>query len=181
MATVNLLPNVDVSNSPAWTLSTGSDVYDLINDDHTGFASGDSCNLSATATGKTCVVQLQDFTEDHSSIDSVQLVTKAGNNGRGQSFELETKLLPASGITPYYTEGSGTQLASAGYRTQTYTNRTTTDGSTAWNNTLVDGLRVNIKLDAHSGGTTRFTQVYIIATYTEPLATDNAVFFGTNF
>ena len=31
MATVNLLPNADVSND--WTLSTGSDVYALIDDD----------------------------------------------------------------------------------------------------------------------------------------------------
>ena len=178
MATVNLLPSSTIINN--WTISTGT-AHECLQDDHTGFASGDSSNLSATAVNKLCVLQFDDFTEDHSSIDGIQIVTRAGNNGRRQSFELETKLRPASGMTSYYTEGSGTQLASAGYRTQTYTNRTTTDGSTAWNNTLVDGLRVNIKLDAHSGGTTRFTQVYIIATYTEPLATDNAVFFGTNF
>ena len=30
MPTVNLLPNADESNSPAWTLSGGSDVYPLI-------------------------------------------------------------------------------------------------------------------------------------------------------
>ena len=181
MATVNLLPNADVSNSPAWTLSTGSDVYALIDDDHTGTVATDSNYLSATATGKSCIVQLEDFTEDHSSIDGIQIVTRAGNNQRGRTFDLETKLLPAGFGSAYYTETSGTQAASTTYRTQTYTNRTTTDGSTAWNNTLVDALRVNIKLDAHSGGTTRFTYAYVIVTYTEPVATDNSVFFGTNF
>ena len=30
MATVNILPNADISNSPAWTLSTGSDVFALL-------------------------------------------------------------------------------------------------------------------------------------------------------
>ena len=179
MATVNLYPDGTGVNS--WTLSTGSDAHTLLRDDHTSFITTDSNHLSATAVNKVCYLQLDDFTEDHSSIDGVQIVTRAGNNGRGASFELETKLLPASGLTAYYTEGSGTQAASPTYRTQTYTNRTTTDGSTAWNNTTVDGLRLYVKLDAHSGGTTRFTQAYVIVTYTEPVATDNAIFFGTNF
>ena len=178
MATVNLLPNADAINT--WTLSTGSDVYALVDEDHTAFQTTDSSYLSATAAGKSCILQLQNFTESHSSIDGVQLVTRAGNNGRGQSFELETKLLPA-GLGSYYTEDSGSQAASAGYRTQTYTNRTTYDGSNAWTNALVNALRVQVKLDAHSGGTTRFTYCYVIVTYTEPAAGDNAIFFGTNF
>tara|TARA_R110002020_G_scaffold273_4_gene1468 strand:+ start:1512 stop:2051 length:540 start_codon:yes stop_codon:yes gene_type:complete len=179
MATVNLYPSSTGVNS--WTLSTGSNPHVLLQDDHTGFVTTDSNYLSATASSKICYLQLDDFTEDHSSIDGVQIVTRAGNNGRGQQFALETKLLPASGLTAYYTEGSGTQAANATYRTQTYTNRTTHDGSTAWNNTLVDGLRLVVSLSLHSGGTTRFTQAYVIVTYTEPVATDNSIFFGTNF
>jgi hypothetical protein len=178
MATVNLLPDTDVSND--WTLSTGSDVYALIDDDHTGSIPADSNYLSATAAGKKFTVGFQNFTEAHSSIDGVQLVTRSGNNGRGQSFELETQLLPALG-SAYYTETSGTQAAAATYRTQTYTNRTTYDGSNAWTNMRIDGLRVLVELDTHSGGTTRFTQAYVIVTYTPPVATDNAIFFGTNF
>ena len=50
MATVNLLPNADVSND--WTLSTGSDVYALIDDDHTLPVAMDVNYLSATAAGK---------------------------------------------------------------------------------------------------------------------------------
>ena len=179
MATVNLYPDGTGVNS--WTLSTGSDAHTLLQDDHTGFITTDSNYLSATASSKICYLQLDDFTEDHSSIDGVQVVTRAGNNGRGRQFALETKLLPASGLTAYYTEGSGTQAANASYRTQTYTNRTTHDGSTAWNNTLVDGLRLSVSLSLHSGGTTSFTQAYVIVTYTEPVATDNSIFFGTNF
>ena len=179
MATVNLYPSSTGVNS--WTLSTGSDAHTLLQDDHTGFITTDSNYLSATASSKVCYLQLDDFTEDHSSIDGVQVVTRAGNNGRGQSFALETKLLPASGLIPYYTEGSGTQGAHASYRTQTYTNRTTSDGSSAWTNSELNGLRLFVSLTLHSGGTTRFTQAYVIVTYTEPVATDNSIFFGTNF
>ena len=178
MATVNLLPNASGLND--WTLSTGSDPHVLVGDDHAGIIATDSNYLSATASGKECYFNLTDFTEAHSSIDGVQLVTRAGNNGRGASFELRTQLLPAIGGA-YYSEDSGTQLASGTYRTQTYTNRTTTDGSTAWNNTLVDALRIYVKLQAHSAGTTYFTQAYVIVTYTEPVAADNSIFFGTNF
>ena len=179
MATVNLLPNADVSND--WTLSTGSDVYALIDDNHTGTVASDSNYLSATVALKSCIVQLQDFTEAHSSIDGVQLVTRAGNNGRGASFDLRTQLLPAIGGA-YYIEGSGTQLASGTYRTQTYTNRTTYDGSNAWTNGLVNALKLGVMLNAHSAGTTRFTYAYVIVTYTEPVvAADNSVFFGCNF
>ena len=180
MATVNLLPNADVSND--WTLSTGSDVYALIDDDYTSPLSGDSSYLSATVAGKYCVIELEDFTESHSSIDGVQLVVRAGNNGRGRTFEIKTKLEDNS--TPavlYYDEDSGTQSASAGYRTITFTNRTTSNGSDAWTNAQLNNLRLFVELEAHSGGTSYFTYCYVIVTYTEAVATDNAVFFGCNF
>ena len=177
MATVNLLPTGDVSND--WTLSTGSDVYALIDDDHTGTVATDSSYLSSTSAGSTCTVDLQDFSESHSAINSITLVTKAGNNGRGASFTLETRLTSASG--DYYTESSGSQAAHRNYRTQTYTTRTTHDGSNAWTNALLNSLRVRVDLDAHSSGTTRFTYCYVIVDYDLPVATDNSIFFGTNF
>ena len=100
MATVNLLPNASGLND--WTLSTGSDPHVLVGDDQAGIIATDSNYLSATASGKECYFNLTDFTEAHSSIDGVQLVTRAGNNGRGASFELRTQLLPAIGGA-YYT------------------------------------------------------------------------------
>ena len=178
MATVNLYPNGTDSNN--FTLSTGSDAHTLVRDDASTPA-GDSNYLSATTSGKLCYLTLDDFTEDHSSIDGVQLVLRAGNGARSQTYDIETKLLPAGLGSAYYTESTGTENSNRFYLTHTFTNRTTTDGSTAWNNTLVDGLRIYVKLDAHSGGTFAFTQAYVIVTYTEPVATDNAIFFGTNF
>ena len=178
MATVNLYPNGTDSNN--FTLSTGSAAHLLLLDDSSTPA-GDSNYLSATVSGKLCYLTLDDFTEDHSSIDGVQLVLRSGNGARSQTYEIETKLLPAGLGAAYYTESTGTENSNRFYLTHTFTNRTTTDGSTAWNNTLVDGLRIYVKLDAHSGGTFAFTQAYVIVTYTEPVATDNAIFFGTNF
>ena len=179
MATINLLPNADVSND--WTLSTGSDVYALMDDDHLGTVATDSSMLSATAIGKIFELDFQNFTEDFSSIDSVQAVVKSGNNGRGTSFEIKMYINDASGGAFWSAENSGSQAGHRNYRTQTFTSRTTSDGSSAWTNTDINNLRMKIELSAHSGGTTRATYCYFIITYTEPVATDNSVFFGTNF
>ena len=46
MATDNLLPNADVTNSPAWTLSTGSDIWALLDDDVTGTPSGEAKQIT---------------------------------------------------------------------------------------------------------------------------------------
>ena len=177
MATVNLLPDGDVAND--WNLSTGSHAYALLDDDHAGLIGTDSSTLGATAINKVCTVTFQDFTEDHSSIDSVQVVIRAGNNTRGRTFALKTDILDVG--TSLYVETSATQSASTSYRTITYTNRTTSDGSTAWTNTNINNLRMKITLYAHSGGTTSCTYCYFIITYTEPIAGDDAIFFGTNF
>ena len=179
MATINLYP--DSSGLNTFTLSTGTDIAALVQDNHTAPIFADSNYLSATAVNKLCYLTFDNFTEDHSSIDGVQIVLRAGNGARAKTYEIETKLLPAGLGSAYYTESTGTENSNRFYLTHTFTNRTTTDGSTAWNNTLVDGLRIYVKLDAHSGGTFAFTQAYVIVTYTEPVATDNAIFFGTNF
>ena len=179
MATVNLLPNGDVSNG--WSLSTGSDVYALVDDDHTGNIATDSSYVSTTSAGTQFVVDLQDFTEAHSSIDGVQVVVKAGNNGRGKTFKIRTVLSNSSPAAVHYLEDSATQTASIGYKTITFTNRTASGDGDAWTNTDLNNLRLSVEAEAHSGGTTTCTYCYVIVTYTEPVSADNSIFFGTNF
>ena len=179
MATVNLLPNADVSNN--WTLSSLASVYELMDDDHSGSIATDANYLLATSTGKIFELDFQNFTEAHSSIDSVQAVVRSGNNGRGQSFEIEMTINEGASGAFWAAEGSGSQAANANYRTQTFTSRATSDGSSAWTNTNIDNLRMKVEITAHSGGSTRATYCYFIVTYTEPAVTDNSVFFGCNF
>lgn len=179
MATVNLLPNGGVSNN--WSQPGIGVAYTFMDEDHSGSVASDSSYLSATTTGKIFEFDFQNFTEAHSSIDSVQAVVRSGNNGRGASFTIRMTINNGSSGTFWAAESSGSQAGSFTYRTQTFTSRTTSDGSAAWTNTDVDNLRMNVEITAHSGGTTRATYCYFIVTYTEPVATDNAVFFGNNF
>ena len=179
MATFNLLPNKDDSND--FTISTGSLAYAVMDDDHSGFISLDGSYLSSTSSGSSCQFRFSDFTPSADSIDSVQVVVKAGNNGRGTSWALGMTMVNGTSGNFYVQEGSGTQAASASYRTISYTNRTTSDGSHPWSETDVNNLRVALELTGHSGGTFRTTYCYAIVTYTEAVATDNSIFFGTNF
>ena len=180
MATFNLYPVGDESND--FTISTGSTAWGVMDDDHTGNISTDSSYLSTTSSGNICKFRFGSFTPSYDSIDSVQVVVKGGNNGRGASFALGMTIVNSAGGNFYNQESSGTQNASAGYRTINYTSRTTSDGSsTAWTPTTLARIRIELELTAHSGGTFQTTYCYVIVTYTEPVVTDNSIFFGTNF
>ena len=177
MATVTLLPNADISND--WTLSTATDVYDLL-DDTTATLAGDTSYLYSTTSASECEVALEDFSEAYSVINSIRLTTASGNAGRGQSHELRTFLNSASGN--YYTELSGSIPAHRfNYITTNYTTRTTHNGSDAWTQALLNDLRVKVVLYAHSGGTTQFTYLKIEVDYDLPVSADNSILFGTNF
>tara|TARA_R100000458_G_C8251839_1_gene228660 strand:- start:867 stop:1409 length:543 start_codon:yes stop_codon:yes gene_type:complete len=180
MATVNLLPNGDVLNN--WDLSTGSLAWQLVGGAaHGGTIASDSTYLHSSTTSDSFIVEMSDFTEAYSSIDGVQGVVQSGNNGRGASFTIEMAMVSASG-TFWPLESSGSQAGSRDYRTQTFTNRTTSDGSNAWTTGDLKNLRMRVDLTAHSSVVdTRCTFCYFIVTYTPPLVTDNSIFFGTNF
>ena len=180
MATVNLLPNADVSND--WTINSGSDVFEMINEDSATKAVSDSSRVYTTSAGDEFKVEFTDFTEDHSSIDSIQVVLRTAVNARGATYVMRTSL--TSETTPaqmYYAENSSTQSGSATYKTISYTSRTTSDGSAAWTNSQLNNIRLIVEADAISTGTCHCTYAYIIVTYTEPTGTDNATFFGCNF
>ena len=186
MATVNLLPDADVSNSPAWTLSTGSDIYALLDDDHTGTPTGDGSNISCTAQGKSCVVQFESFDNtDVSSIDSVQGVIKANVYERAKTYDIGMVIgNNGTGSASYAGELTGSQNSSGAWVTYTFTSRaTSTSGGSDWTDEDLDNITMTINAQALApGGTLRVTYAYFIVTYTPSVTvTDNAVFFGANF
>ena len=183
MPTVNLLPDADVSNSPAWTIGTGSDVYAVLNDDDSGNVTSDSSDIEATATGKICEVGMQNHSlAGGTTINSVTAVVKHNNRGRGVTYGILVETTHSGGT--YYGE-SFTNSGAASWVTTTLTERTISDGgsggSTAWTLAEIDGLQMNLELTAISGGTTGITYAYFIIDYTAPSAADNATFFGANF
>ena len=183
MASVNLLPDADVSNSPAWTLSTGSDVFALLNDDHVGTPTSDGSLISATATGKKCIVQFDNFDDtDVDSIESVQGVIKANVYERAKTYQIGMTIRNPFGVA-WSEELTSSTNATNSWDTFFFTVQTTKHEvfGGAWTNITLDNIRMEIHGNALSGGTLRVTYAYFIVNYTPIAAADNATFFGANF
>ena len=170
MPTVNLLPNADESNSPAWTLSGGSDVYPLIAAEASADESSDSDKISATAAGKKCIVEFTDLDFSGLNIDtinSVQAVVRSTIYERGNTYTIGVRILDSSNTELWAQETSAGSSAGS-WTTHTFTARTT-DGIDAWNDTDIDGIRMEIEGVAMTGGTFRVGYAKFIIDYTIPV------------
>ena len=168
MATVNLVPNADESNSPAWTLSGGSDVYPLIAAEADTDESSDSDKISATAAGKKCIVEFEnlDFSGlNIDSINSVQAIVRATVPERGNTYTIGVRILDSSS-TELWAQETSAGSSSGLWATHTFTARTT-DGTDAWIDSDIDGIRMEIEGVAMSGGTLEVGYVYFIINYDE--------------
>ena len=107
---------------------------------------GETANIwTSTNNGATLVVTLDDF--DYaglgvSSINSVQIVVVGRYAGRSGSWAARTKITDSSG-TLYYQEDILIP-AGRGMSTETGTARTTSDGSTAWTDSDLDGMKIEV-------------------------------------
>ena len=185
MATVNILPDNDISNSlPGWALSTGTSIYALIDDDDSGSPPSDGSMISQTSATHVCVVGLEDkgdYAVAGATINSIRYVIKANVYERGKSFSLRINLQDSSGASLYVEYANGS--SSGAWGTFYGTARTTSDGSTAWTASDINDLRLHIEIySLTAGGTMRVTYAYVEVNYTVAGAvTDNAIFFGHNF
>jgi len=170
MPTVNLFPNADESNSPAWTLSGGSDVYPLIAAEASADESSDSDKISATAAGKKCIVEFTDLDFSGLNIDtinSVQAVVRSTIYERGNTYTIGVRILDSSNTELWAQETSAGGSAGA-WTTHTFTARTT-DGVDAWVDGDIDGIRMEIEGVAMSGYTLRVGYAKFIIDYTIPV------------
>ena len=172
MPTVNLLPNADESNSPAWTLSGGSDVYPLIAAEADTDESSDSDKISATAAGKKCIVEFTDLDFSGLNIDtinSVQAVVRSTIYERGNTYTIGVRILDSSN-TELWAQETSAGSSSGNWATHTFTSRTVSadDGlAGAWIDGDIDGIRMEIEGVAMSGGTLKVGYVYFIIDYDE--------------
>ena len=166
--TTNLLPNADVSNSPAWTLSGGSDVYPLIAIEADTDSTVDSDKISATAAGKKCIVEFTDLNFSGLNIDSinsVQAVVRAAIPDRSQTYTIGVRILDSSS-TELWAQETSAAASSGIWATHTFTARTT-DGTDAWIDGDIDGIRMEIEGVAMSGGTLKVGYAYFRINYDE--------------
>ena len=134
MATTYLNPASAITNTN-WDSSTVSELDQ-----------GETSNTwQTTANNAALLVELDDF--DYaglgaSSITSVQIILVGNYNSRSGSWTADTQILNSSG-SAYYSE-SFTVPAGRSASTLTGTVRTTSDGSTAWTDSDLDGMRIGV-------------------------------------
>ena len=171
MAIVKLLPNADESNSPAWTLSTGSDIWALL-DDETSNPVTDANQITATAAGKKCIVEFQSLADvgvaTSNVFNSVQAEVHATIVERGNAHTIGVRILDSSNTELWAQETSIAAGASGFWQTHTFTARTT-DGVDAWVDGDIDGIRMEIEGVAMSGYTLRVGYAKFIIDYTIPV------------
>ena len=176
MAIVNLLPDDDESNSPAWTLSTGSDIWALL-DDETSNPNTDANQITATAAGKKCIVEFQSLADvgvaTSNVFNSVQAEVHATIYERAQTYTIGVRILDSSN-TELWAQETSAGSSGGNWATHTFTARTT-DGTYAWvdddsgHSNDIDGIRMEIEGVAMSGYTLRVGYAKFIIDYTIPV------------
>ena len=132
-----------------------------------------SNNWESTANGANLICTLSDFDNTGvASIDSVQLVIVGLFNQRIGGWTAKTKITDASD-NAYYAENLALP---AGRSTSTVngTARTTSDGSTAWTDSNLDGMKISVySSDCAADGV--MEQFYIKVVYTEATGYGHAI------
>ena len=152
MAIAYLNPSAAITNTN-WDSSTVSELDQ-----------GETSNTWQTTNQPAdLIVTLDDFDNTGvSSIDSVQLVLVGNYDARSGSWTANTSITNASG-TSYYDENL-TVPAGRTASTLSGTTRTTSDGSTAWTDGNLDGMRIRV-LSLNCSNRGQLVQFYIKVTY----------------
>ena len=182
MATINLNPSSTVNDGDAtndWTIVSGSGTV------HQNLAdTDDSSQIRTQDQNDRCILTLDDFDNTRVlSIDSIRHYIRGFKfNARSGDTEVQVKIQD-SGASDLYSENH--QLLFNSYVAQDFygTARTTSDGSTAWTTSDINGLRLNINTspeDPPGGSYANVVKAYVEVTYTVAV-TNNSILFGTNF
>ena len=135
---------------------------------------GETSNTwTTTADDADLIVTLDDFDNTGvASIDSVQVIIYGDYDARSGSWIAQTQITNASG-TSYYNENL---IVPAGRTPSTVTGtvRTTSDGSTAWSDSNLDGMKIRVFSD-NCTDKGQLIQFYIKVIYTEATGYANTV------
>ena len=180
MATANISPDATISND--WTIAGGSGTV------HQNLAdSSDTSYIYTSSQSRIAIVTIGDLGAALTAtavISSIRFYVRGVfTNTRSGNTDIQVILTDASAST-YYAE-TITLNFTAGYAPEDHygTARTTSDGSTAWTTSDINGLRLNINTSPEDpAGAARATvmKAYVEVTYTLA-SVDNSVFFGCNF
>ena len=175
MATTNLNPSSTVANDFSMLFGAST-------------AHGALSDTASTAIGTQdqndeCIVELDNYTAG-GTINSIRhYISGYKYLTRSGDVDVQVKLENSSG-TDLYSENH--TLLFNSYIAQDFygTSRTTSDGSTAWTESDLNGLRLSINTTPENPDGISYATIvkaYVEVTYTTATVTNDATFFGTNF
>ena len=192
MATVKLNPNGIVTGNQQWDLNGGGggatadgNLSDFL--DNTG--------VKQTGQSRFCVLVLDNYTAG-GTVDSIRWYVRGSYTvTRSGDTDIQVVLgtgshAPVTGSADAYYSETFTLTFNAGYAPQDYYGTArTTDGSSAWDATSLNDLRLDINTTPENpnpaGGPNEQANIwkaYVEVTYTPAVTvTNNATFFGANF
>lgn len=166
MATVVLNPSSTVFNN--WTIfGSESTVHEALADD-----TGTSTGVNEDGTTRYFEVELDNLDSSGlniGSIDSIQASLEANCSLRSQTAVLDCSYRDGLGaIINGYTQDITISTTGTNAKYD-WTARTTSDGSDAWTDGDIDGMRLRVVLDtAPAAGNALVYKLYLTVTYTEP-------------
>mgnify|MGYP003128323233 FL=1 len=133
---------------PQETLTWASEVIDDTGNGTSRLQAQDANVLLFQTIGHDCIIELTNLTGDIGTINYIQH-TAVASGIAGKTFaDLKVNLLDGSN-SQYYSETH--TLNPPGLQTVTGTQRTTSDGSTAWTESDINALRLQLVFAAESG------------------------------
>ena len=143
--------------------------------DLTELAQGETSNIWATTANSSYInVRLSDFDNTGvASINSIQIIIVGAYLARSGSWTARTRIDNSTPST-YYLEDLVLPAAPSP-QTVVGTVRTTSDGSTAWTDSDLDGMQIQAFDNTGAGTLGRISQFYIKVDYTEVSGYSNNV------
>ena len=169
-----LLPDATGAAASEW-VNVGDAAHHLCLDDDNAATSYSKCSVN----GRTMIIEYANPSvaeADIASIDSVRFLSSGKANHRTDPSLVEISFAaPTAG----FSETVSYDAHRTNFETINGTARTTSDGSNAWTYSNLEDLEMRCT----KSGTVEVYLSYlaIVVTYTEAVAADNAIFFGTNF
>ena len=169
MPLVNLYPSNTIGSPSGddWVIIGGfSTIHESLADDG-GTGTGAECT-TADAYIEVELDNLDSAGLNIATITSIQATMEANIDERSQTSLLRCDYRDSSGnVINSYTDNLG--IATTGTNTEyTWTARTTSNGSDAWIDSDIDGMRLRILLRTDSSvGNTEVFHLYLTVTYTE--------------
>ena len=174
MATMILLPNATGITHSSW-VAVGEGTHHECLDDDNAATSYSKCSVDT----RTMIIEYANPSVAEADIASIESVRFLSSGKAVHRTDPSIVAISFEAPTAGFSEFASYDAHRTNFETINGTARTTSDGSNAWTYSNLE----NLEMLCTKSGTVEVYLSYLAleVTYTEAVAADNSIFFGTNF